>query len=187
MNLRYKAENFSADIAVADYIAGFRDRERFLKLCMQCPNYGASWGCPPFDFDTDQVLGRYKYARLVATKITPEDKNIPIGRSGAVINPERVRMESELLEMEHRYGGRAFAFVGSCIYCNGAECRRRCDKPCLHPDKVRPSLEAFGFDIGRTLSELFGMELLWGKDDCLPDYLILVTAFLHNEPDLFFR
>lgn len=52
--------------------------------------------------------------------------------------------------------------------------------PCLHPDKVRPSLEAFGFDIGRTLSELFGIRLLWGKDGILPEYLMLVSGLFHN-------
>ncbi|MFR2062233.1 MAG: DUF2284 domain-containing protein [Alistipes sp.] len=45
-----------------------------------------------------------------------------------------------------------------------------CNRPCLHPDKVRPSLEAFGFDIARTLSELFGIELL-GKERTLRNIL----------------
>lgn len=52
--------------------------------------------------------------------------------------------------------------------------------PCRHPEKVRPSLEAFGFDISRTLSELFGIRLLWGKDGVIPEYLTLVCGFFHN-------
>ena len=50
--------------------------------------------------------------------------------------------------------------------------------------KVRPSLEAFGFDIAKTLSELFNIELLWGKDGKLPEYLVLVSGFFHNEYEL---
>ncbi len=56
--------------------------------------------------------------------------------------------------------------------------------PCRHPEKVRPSLEAFGFDIAKTLSELFNIELLWGKDGKLPEYLVLVSGFFHNEYEL---
>jgi predicted metal-binding protein len=92
-------------------------------------------------------------------------------------------IEKELLELEHRYGGRAFAYVGKCLYCPDSECARKCNRPCLHPDKVRPSLEAFGFDIARTLSELFGIELLWGKNDILPEYLVLVSGLFHNSTE----
>lgn len=53
-------------------------------------------------------------------------------------------------------------------------------EPCRHPDKVRPSLEACGFDIGRTTTELFGMDLKWGTDGRIPEYLLLVCGFFHN-------
>ena len=34
------------------------------------------------------------------------------------------------------------------------------------------------------LSELFNIELLWGKDGKLPEYLVLVSGFFHNEYEL---
>ena len=111
----------------------------------------------------------------MATKIIPDRNDIPVE-----MTQERVRIEKELLEMERKYGGRGFAYVGKCLYCSGSECTRKRNRPCLHPDKVRPSLEAFGFDIGRTLSELFGIRLLWGKDGILPEYLMLVSGLFHN-------
>lgn len=52
--------------------------------------------------------------------------------------------------------------------------------PCRHPELVRPSLEACGFDIGRTTSELFGIELKWGADGKMPEYLTLVCGFFHD-------
>jgi len=176
-------ENFTADISVDEYIRRFRDEERFIGLCRQCSNFGNCWACPPFSFDTGEELRRYKYARIMAARITPAGQNIPLGEAQALIRPERMRIEAELRAMEHRYGGRALAFAGQCLYC-ASECARRCNMPCRHPDKVRPSLEAFGFDISRTLSELFGLRLLWGKDGHLPDYLILVSALLHNNRSL---
>lgn len=179
-------ENYTADITVDEYISRFRDEVKFIGYCRECPNYGNSWGCPPFDYDTTVILRQYKYARLIATKIIPANNNIPIDRSQALIRPVRIGLERRLLELESKYGGRAFAFVGQCLYCGDKPCARLEGKPCRHPDKVRPSLEAFGFDIGRTLSDLFGIKLLWGTDGVLPEYLVLVSALFHNsEPDEF--
>ena len=101
-----------------------------------------------------------------------------------LILPERIRIESELLDMERKYGGRSFAYIGKCLHCPNNECTRNCGTPCRHPEKVRPSLEAFGFDIAKTLAELFNIELLWGKDGKLPEYLVLVSGFFHNEYEL---
>ena len=154
----YTVENFTSDITVEGYIAEFRDEPHFLELCKQCTNYGKSWGCPPFDFDTEYTQ--------------------------KLILPERIRIESELLDMERKYGGRSFAYIGKCLHCSDNECTRNCGTPCRHPEKVRPSLEAFGFDIAKTLSELFNIELLWGKDGKLPEYLVLVSGFFHNEYEL---
>lgn len=177
---KYTVEEFTADIPVEEYIERFRDEERFIELCKMCPNFGNSWGCPPFDFDTDDFLRRYKHARLMAVKLTLSDNDIPVEDTQKLILPERIKIEHKLLEMERKYGGRAFAYIGKCLHCNDGICTRRCDKPCLHPEKVRPSLEAFGFDIEKTLKELFGIELLWGKDGKLPEYLVLVSGFFHN-------
>lgn len=110
-------------------------------------------------------------------------KGIPIDKSQELIRPERIRVEKELLKLELRFGGRAFAYVGKCLYCPDSECARKCNRPCLHPDKVRPSLEAFGFDMTRTLSELFGIELLWGKNGILPEYLVIVSGLFHNSTE----
>lgn len=109
----YTVENFTSDITVEGYIAEFRDEPHFLELCKQCTNYGKSWGCPPFDFDTESFLRQYKYAHLMATKIIPEDKDIPIEYTQKLILPERIRIESELLDMERKYGGRSFAYIGT--------------------------------------------------------------------------
>lgn len=86
----YTVENFTSDITVEGYIAEFRDEPHFLELCKQCTNYGKSWGCPPFDFDTESFLRQYKYAHLMATKIIPEDKDIPIEYTQKLIlyNPQ---------------------------------------------------------------------------------------------------
>lgn len=178
--IRYRAEDFTAELPVADYIARYRDADRFIGCCRECSNFGHSWGCPPFEYDVGQLLSRYRTALLVATKITPAEEGRPLSDAGALIRPERVRLERRLLDMEERFGGRAFAYVGSCLYCPEGSCTRPDGKPCRHPELVRPSLEAYGFDIGRTASELLGIELKWGAEGRLPAYLTLVCGFFHN-------
>ena len=98
MKKGYVTENFTANISVDEYISRFRDEKRFVEFCKQCPNYGNSWGCPPFDFDTGEFLRQYKYAYLIATKIVPIEKGIPIDKSQELIRPERIRVEKELLK-----------------------------------------------------------------------------------------
>ncbi len=88
-------------------------------------------------------------------------------------------VEERLLAAEHCFGGRAFAFVGECLHCT-APCARLTGAPCRHPDRLRPSLEACGFDLGRTSSELLDTELLWSSDGHLPRYLTLICGHLHS-------
>lgn len=183
--MEYSVEKYTVDIKVNEYIERFRNEKRFIELCKMCPNFGNSWACPPFDFDTENLLRNYKYAKLSATKIIPTLKNIKQDNTQMLIRPERIKIERELLMMEKKYGGRGFSCIGTCIHCNDGSCTRDCNKPCLHPDKVRPSLEAFGFDLEATLKELFELELKWSDDEYVPEYLILVSGFLHNQETLF--
>ena len=137
-----------------------------------------------FDYKSNITFLEWKGEFIECLQIIPEDKDIPIEYTQKLILPERIRIESELLDMERKYGGRSFAYIGKCLHCSDNECTRNCGTPCRHPEKVRPSLEAFGFDIAKTLSELFNIELLWGKDGKLPEYLVLVSGFFHNEYEL---
>ncbi len=178
----YTVEQLKTEIPVAEYIAGFRDADKFIRFCRECPSYGASWGCPPFEFDAEALLRRYERAIIFASKIVPADP-LPLSEVQNFIRPERMEIERRLLDLERETGGRAFAYVGRCLYCGDEPCARLAKLPCRHPDKVRPSLEAFGFDIAGTLDRLFGIELKWGRDGYAPDYLVLVSALFvpaHN-------
>ena len=179
-SLGYTAEDFTVTLPADDYIARFRDAGRIGGYCRSCSNYGRSWGCPPFGFSVEEYLAGYDSVLLVATKITPQTGNLLIADATELVRPERVRLERRLLEMERLYGGRSFAYVGTCLYCPAGTCTRPDGKPCRHPEWVRPSLEACGFDIVRTTSELFGLELKWGTGGRMPEYLILVCGFFHN-------
>ena len=168
------------EIPVKELMKRFRDAERFIAYCRECPNYGHSWACPPFEFDADAYLYRWNTARIIATRIVPRETGLPASEADRFIRPQRLRLDRELLHLEAETGGRAFSFVGSCLYCPDGQCTRPCGLPCRHPEKIRPSLEAFGFDITAILRDLFGLALQWPRDGRLPSSLHLVTALLHN-------
>lgn len=177
-----RLERFEREVVAEDFVGRFRDEERMIRLCMECPSYGRSWGCPPFDFDTSEVLSRYRYARIIATRFSLEDKRKDWDEVRNGLRPLRLRHEAELRDLEGLCDGRAFSFVGECLHCGEETCSRLQGLPCRHPDKLRPSLESFGFDLTKTLSELFGIELLWSSNGVLPEYIVLVSALFHNSP-----
>lgn len=176
----YTATDHRREIPVKELMKRFRDAERFIAYCRECPNYGQSWACPPFEFDTGEYLSQWHYARIIATRITPATTGLPPSEADRFIRPERLRLDRKLLQMEAATNGRALSFVGSCLYCPQGSCTRPCGLPCRHPEKIRPSLEALGFDITAILRDLFSLTLQWPRDNRLPSTLTLVTALLHN-------
>ena len=179
MSLDYTTERFTAVISAKEYIANFRKADYFIKLCQQCGNYGKRYGCPPFDKDPLTVLEKYQKVWVLGVKIVPADKDLPLRFANDFMAPVIEQLNSELLEEEKRLGGYSFGFVGTCPYCGGAPCARVKGKPCRHPDKVRPSLEAFGFDMSKTAKELLGLEIKWSKGDTIPEYLTLVCGIFY--------
>ncbi len=176
----YTATDSTAEILTAEYIARFRDVERFVACCRECPNFGRSWICPPLDDTIEEYLQSNKKVLLIATKISPAKQGLPLSESRRLILPERIRLERTLLAMEREYGGRAFTYAGSCLHCPEGSCTRPQGLPCRHPELARPSLEAAGFNLGATASELFGIEMKWSNDGLIPEYLTLVSGFFHN-------
>lgn len=176
LDLTYTTERYTADIAARTYIEQFRKADYFVQFCQQCRNFGRRHGCPPFDYDPLDVIAGYQTVRVIGVKIVPRDTRLPLSAVNQLLEPVTSQLNDELIEMEKSTGGLAFGFVGSCPYCHGEPCSRIDGKPCRHPDKVRPSLEAFGFDMVKTSSELLGLEMKWSKDGLIPEYLTLVCG-----------
>ena len=166
-------------IAMAEYMAGNRDVRYFIELCKQCRNYGNSWLCPPFEFDVDDRLKRWNTAMIVLFRFErPKEADTPESVK-ALFREHRIEMEKRLLELERKYGGLAVGLSGECPLCD--ECARMKGAKCVHPDKSRPSLESFGFDIGKTMEALFGVQIEWAKEGKLPQIFSLVGALFHNQ------
>ncbi len=178
-HLTYTTERYTAEIDAKTYIQKFRNAEYFLTLCQQCRNYGHRYGCPPFDNDPLEVINQYDKVRILGVKITPKDSSLPLEAANLLMKPVIDQMNEELLETEKSLAGMCFGFVGTCPYCGGAPCARIESKPCKHPHKVRPSLEAYGFDISKTAKELLGLEIKWSQQGLIPEYITLVCGIFY--------
>ena len=180
-NLAYTTERYTAEIDATTYIGKFRKADYFIKLCQQCGNYGRRYGCPPFDFDPVSMIQDYNSVRIIGVKITPKDRSLPLGAANELMKPVIGELNNELLETERQLDGLCFGFVGTCPYCGGASCARINGQPCRHPDKVRPSLEAIGFDISMTAKELLGLDIKWSQGNLIPEYLTLVCGIFYGK------
>ena len=176
----YTIDEFTFEISVTEYFARFHKPNEVWGYCQACSNYGKQWGCPPFDFDIVERLSQYDKVLLIATKITPTATGLPHQESEQLIRTERIRLEKQLLDLERQYNGLASTYIGSCLHCPEGDCTRSLGKVCRHPECVRPSLEAYGFDITKTLAELFDIELKWGINCFSPEYIVLVCGLFYN-------
>lgn len=184
----YHIRHTVAEIKVEDYIRNYRDVEKFIAFCRECNRYGTCWTCPPFSFDPDKYLSSCKTAYIIGSKIILNPgliKNntgeLCTKTSYGIIKKVRNGLDWRLLEMEKRYPGSKAFFAGTCHICQPENCTRIEGKPCIAPDKIRPSLEAFGFDIGKTSSRLLNIEMKWSSQGILPEYLTLVSGFFTSE------
>lgn len=182
--IEYTLEELTQTIPTEELFRLFHNEEVVGGYCRECENYGRSWGCPPFDFDAKERLRQYQNVLLIATKITPREQGLPLNVAEELILPERRQIDKHLLRLEKEHNGLACSYVGKCYYCAEEEsCSRLCGEPCRHPQFVRPSLEAYGFDVAQMTEQVFGLKLLWGKAGLLPDYLVIVCALFHNETE----
>ena len=181
----YTAQDRWLKMPMAEYIAGYRDFARMRGFCRECGRYGNCWACPPYDSDETAPLEGYATISLLATVITPsEGVTLTPETADRIIRRERQRLDRMLMEMEQAAATAARAFfAGTCLLCPPEHCTRRESLPCRHPESIRPSLEALGFDVARTISGLFGIELQWGRPDAPPAYLTLLSALACSGQD----
>ncbi len=182
----YTLQHFTTVICLAEYIKGYRNEENFLGYCQQCNKYDICWSCPPFDFDTNEYLLQYHFAYIIGTKIIfhPDfiQNNIGIDNvknaAYQVIAEVRKKEDILLLGLEHSYPDSRAFFAGVCHFCKWENCTRRKNQAFRYPSKMRSSLEAFGFDMMKTTFQLLHIEMKWGSNNQLPEYLTLVSGIL---------
>ena len=168
-------ERLVTTIPLADYVPRCVDVPRFLAYCKACPSYGTRWSCPPHDYDSMDLWARYEALSLVVLVITPHPG---IGRDRAldILAREKNTLLEELLALEGKVPGSLVLSAGNCQLCRF--CGRSRGEPCCHPEKMRPSIEALGGDVSRTLEHYLGRSIQWTKPGETPQYLTLAGGLL---------
>lgn len=186
----YSISNHVSRISVSNYTTEFRDAKKFIVFCKQCNKYNNCWACPPFEFDKEEYIRDYKEAYIIGTKIIFTEAaldNCSNSEESRIIGAEAIAevrrfLDIQLLDIEKKNPCSKVFFAGTCHFCHMEDCTRIKAEPCRFPDKIRPSLESLGFDIGKTCEELLNIKLQWSSDGSLPQYLTLVSAIFAHQP-----
>jgi len=89
------------------------------------------------------------------------------------------KLSNVLFDLEHQIPGSVSLASGGCNICQ--HCKRLDNLQCQFPEKMRYSLDSFGFDLTEITSDLLQIELKWSKDS-LPEYYTLIHALLTKAP-----
>lgn len=186
-NMGYRARYRTSAIEMPRFRQSYQDRERFMAYCRECPRYDALWSCPPLSPDVDRFLDSYGWVHLLCVKIDLDDETIREAdtaekikaTSWDIVSTVKLDVEERLRRLETKVPGSLSLSSGGCNLCES--CTRKSGNPCRQPDRMRYSLDAFGFDLTAITKDLFHIEILWCKDR-LPEYFTLIHALLANEP-----
>ncbi len=185
---RYKVEELFAVVPMEDYIASCIDIPRIESYCQACSNYGKIWSCPSFGFSVEELWSQYTTLELHARKICFSEQMQAVcypveelgWKSKEILRPEQERLLTALLDREENFAGSRALAAGSCDACYPGPCLRVQGKGCIHPEKMRYSLESLGADVSKTVSLYLHEEILWGKAGHLPPHYILVGGLLRK-------
>lgn len=184
VDMNYTVSTRQAAVPATDFIRRYRDVERIRQFCLQCPGYGKSWSCPPFDFDPKSVTNAFSSVILICTVIEfDESTRAACKTQEQAVEVGKQAMEEvwqtllpKMYEMERQVpGSRCFTF--RCSLCQEG-CTRIEGKPCRHPERMRHSLESVGFDITAAASDMLGISLDWSTDGSLSKTITLLTALM---------
>lgn len=164
----------------------YQNREKYMAYCRECPRYNTVWSCPPLTFDVDAYLERFALVNVLCAKIilsrqviaeadTPE-KIKTVGWE--ILLSVKLDMEEKLRRMEKYIPESVSLSSGGCNLCK--VCSRKDGLPCRLPDKMRYSLDAFGFDLTAIAKDMFDIDILWCKER-LPDYFTLIHGIMTTD------
>lgn len=185
-NTMITTKRFEAEIPVSKYLEKYVDIEGFKEKCDECGKCGKFWSCPPFDFDIEEFWKKYSTVFVLAMKVKPDPKYRGQKFDEATVqkildetlNKANELLAGELYVWEKKMPGSVSLSGGSCIYCE-KPCTRESGEPCRHPEDMRYSLEAMGANVGKTITDLIGIEPLWVEDGVIPEYFMVAAALLY--------
>ncbi len=182
----YSVEFRKSSMPMADFRRRYQDRKKFIAYCRECPRYDTVWSCPPLGFDADEYLKRFSWMSVVGAKIVLSQEVIEAADTAEkvkdtgwkILSKVKLELEDKMRQLEKQVPRSVSLSSGGCNLCK--ECSRKEGKPCRMPEKMRYSLDAFGFDLSAITKDMLGIDILWCKDR-LPEYFTLIHGLLSAE------
>lgn len=182
--MNYTIKKLEAQIDIPTYLEEYVDIPTFLECCRACPNYERTWSCPPYDFDVEAYWRRFARLKIFGTRLvfgkeeterayTKEELDHILKET---LGKEKERLSWEMEKREKEIPGSVALSAGSCSYCQS--CTRPEGKACRQPERMRYSIEALGGNVGKTTSQLLGVELEWMEENRLPRHFTLINGLL---------
>jgi predicted metal-binding protein len=135
------------------------DPRSFLKCRFGCNRWGRYWTCPPYmDISNEQFQKAFeKYQKAIILQSTDPKKG------------QEITLAVEKEAMLSHNCIHAFALV-LCVWCETCSY----PEPCRFPHMARPSMDAYGIDVGKT-AEPLGLKVSFDeKGKMLPCWYSLV-------------
>lgn len=171
-----KRDHYEKEISVEEYLAsGCVDVPKFAEFCKACPNYENNWGCGPYDFDPMDIWRSYKTLRVILYRFYPE-KDMTMEGAFEMLQKVKRELMEYTQKLEAEIPGSTSLWAGTCDLCK--TCARKSGEPCRNPKTLRYSIEALGGDVGKTIKDLFDIEIKWGTGTMLPEYYVLCGGLL---------
>ena len=182
----YSVEYRKNNMPLPDFRQKYQDREKYMAYCRECPRYNTVWSCPPLTFDVDAYLEHFTWVNVLCAKIILNSSVIAEAYTSEKIKivgweillAVKLGMEEKLRRLEKHIPGSVPLSSGGCNLCK--VCNRKDGQPCRQPDKMRYSLDAFGFDLTAITKDMFDIDILWCKER-LPDYFTLIHGILTKD------
>lgn len=115
-----------------------------------CGFYGKCWSCPPDVGEIEVLTGQLRnYEHIVIYQVISPVEDIS-NQEEIYTAGERLSATSQKLQSLLRSAlNKPFLHLGgSCHLC--PECTKLYNEPCRYPDKLLPSLSAYGVDVCKT-------------------------------------
>ena len=177
MTIINSIKRFEAEIDIETYVKDYVDVETFQACCKACPHYNTVWSCPPYDFNPLDYWNSFDRFLVVGYQLTFGSDRTSEAMTEALVDFKQ-KLADEMYAMEEELPGSESLLTGDCRICEG--CTKSEGMPCRFPEKMRYSIAALGGDVGKTISDLCGIELEWIEEGKLPEHYALVGGLLKN-------
>lgn len=174
-----KITMYIREVTIEELKKKYYDKEKYQGYCRECNSYNKKHSCPPFSEEEDYMLDNYNYIHIVVAKLEYSKDEIEMHKGSdktyeytkKTFFPVKNYIHERMIKLEGQYENAYYSAMGSCALCE--VCEKVEGKDCRYPDKMRISLEAWGYDIGGMLKDYFDIDIKWASDG-LPEYYSLL-------------